>query len=497
MSPITSTLILDSQNHKGSIDERIFSGFLEHLGRAVYGGVYQPGHEKSNREGFRLDVIEKLKPLGFPLIRWPGGNYVSAWRWEDTIGPVKDRPKRADYAWHSIESNAFGLHEFMSWCREMSTSPIMTINLGTKGAQEAADLVEYCNLKAGTHLSDLRVKHGAKAPFDIKTWCLGNEMDGPWQAGFGPAESYAWKARQAGHLMKQIDNSIEVIAAGSSGYGGPTWMDWDRQVLEIGGDTFDYIAAHRYATALDGDRERFLAEGDLIDEMLKSYRGLLSFIEGRSKGNHQPKIAFDEWNVWYRERSNKGGWEEAPRLLEEHYDFSDALVVAQFLNSFIRNADIVKIGCLAQIANVIAPILVEDRGVLLQSIYHPIARIRAHAKGNSLIPLLKTREIPAGKQGLSQALDISAVHDLATNQLSLHIVNRSASSESLELVLRDLTPSQWKGELLSHFDLAAKNTWENPQAIKPIPYQGTSESTRIEVPAYSFLSLTSVVSPKK
>ena len=348
--------------------------------------MYDPDSPRSDAHGFRADVAEALRALDMPCVRYPGGNFVSNYDWRDGVGPPDQRPSRPDFAWKSIEPNTFGVDEFVRWCREIGTEPMMAVNLGTLGPREAADLVEYCNLEGGTHWSDARRANGAPDPHAVGLWCLGNEMDGPWQAGHCPAPEYARKARQAARLMRGIDPSVELVLCGSSGRGMATYLEWDRTVLEHCWDEVEYISAHRYSGNREDDTPWFLAEGVEIDRILDDYAGLLAYVRGVKKSDKRVHVAFDEWNVWYKNHETEGGWTVGPSLLEEVYNLEDALVCAQYLNSFLRHADVVRIACLAQIVNVIAPVLTRPDGLLVQSIYHPLRMFSRHAKGVSLPP---------------------------------------------------------------------------------------------------------------
>ncbi len=264
----TATIALNLEHHAGEIDRRIFSGFLEHIGRAVYEGVYDPGNPLSDEQGLRRDVLQALKPMNMPLVRYPGGNFVSCYDWRDGIGPRETRPARPEFAWKSVEANTFGTDEFMDFARTLGCEAMMAVNLGTGGAMEAAALLEYCNLPPETSWADRRAANGHPEPYGVKTWCLGNEMDGPWQAGHVPAEVYAQRADQAGKMMKGLDSSIELVACGSSGRGMHTYMEWDRKVLEYCWDGVDFISAHRYSNNNRNDTAWYLGEGVEIDRII-------------------------------------------------------------------------------------------------------------------------------------------------------------------------------------------------------------------------------------
>ncbi|HEY7089047.1 MAG TPA: alpha-L-arabinofuranosidase C-terminal domain-containing protein, partial [Tepidisphaeraceae bacterium] len=428
----SATVYLDTHHHAGVIDPRIFGGFLEHLGRCVYEGVYDPGSPHADKNGFRLDVIESLKKLNMPVMRYPGGNFVSAYDWKDGVGPKEKRPRRPDFAWWSIESNQFGTDEFMQWCKMLGTEPMMAVNLGTSEPKDASALLEYCNLNHGTYWSDQRKANGHAEPYNVKYWCLGNEMDGPWQAGHCTAMEYARKAWRASKLMKGLDSKIQTIICGSSGRGMTTYMEWDRTVLEECWDTADYISAHRYSTNGQNNTPWFLAEGVEIDRVLQDYAGLISYVRGLKKNKNMVYLSFDEWNVWYRHRSHDGGWKEAPHLLEEVYNLEDALVCAQYLSSFIRRADVVKMACIAQIVNVIAPIFTRKDGILVQSIYHPMELMSRNAKGLSLTPSVESPLYSAEGTDRTDvpSIDVSSSYNPESGDASFFIVNRKIDGDA-------------------------------------------------------------------
>jgi alpha-N-arabinofuranosidase len=487
---IQATVHLDTQHHAGSIDPRIFGGFLEHLGRSIYDGIYDPGNPLSDERGFRRDVIEALRPLAMPVMRYPGGNFVSCYDWKHGIGPRDRRPVRPDYAWRSLESNQVGTDEFMEWARLLDTEPMLAVNLGTAGTKEAAELLEYCNMPGGTYWADQRVKHGQADPYGVKLWCLGNEMDGPWQAGHVPAAIYAQRAEQAAVVMRGLDPTIQTIACGSSGREMPTYLEWDRIVLEYCWDQIDFISAHQYSLNLPSDSAWFLAEGVAIDRTIEDYGALLNYVRGVKKSSKRVHLSFDEWNVWYRARSGDhedGHWTHAPHLLEEVYNFEDALVCAQYLTSFLRHADVVKIACIAQVVNVIALILTRPDGVLKQSIYHPFKLFSQYASGNSLAPVIDCPTYAAGARGEVPALDAAASFDPATGAIAVFLVNRDQHHDlEVDIQLADRRVGQVLGaDVMGGVDLKAANSWEQPNRVSVA--KGSADLTdsgilRIHVP---------------
>lgn len=493
-----ATIYLDTHYQVGEIDRRLFSGFIEHLGRAIYEGIYDPGNSLSDEHGFRQDVIAAIKPMQMPLIRYPGGNFVSAYDWRDGIGPREQRPSRLDYAWRSVEPNIFGTDEFMAWCRKTETAPMLAVNLGTAGAKEAMALLEYCNLPPGTAWANQRAANGHPEPYSVKVWCLGNEMDGPWQAGHVPAGEYARRAQQAGKLMKGLDPSIELVACGSSKRGMSTYLQWDREVLEYCWEDVDYVSAHRYTYNSQNDSAWFLSEGVEVDRILDDYAALLGYVRGVKKSNKRVYLAFDEWNVWDRNQaplpSSTMPWQHAPHLLEQVYTLEDALVCAQFLNSFIRHADIVKIACLAQVVNVIAPILTRTDGLLLQSIYYPFVLMAEHAHGYSLIPVITSPTYLAGERGEVPLIDAAASHDPVSNQLGVFLVNRSLQEDiTVHIKVMDTKVTRIIDvNVLAGDDPKLANSWDYPKRV--IPGRGeafinAAESLTLLLPHLGFVAL--------
>ena len=370
-------------------DRRVLGAFLEHLGRAVYTGVYQPGSPLADSNGFRSDVAREVKELGVPIVRYPGGNFVSGYNWLDGVGPKAQRPTVLERAWNSIETNQFGTNEFIDWCRQVGTEPLLGMNFGTGTAEMAVAYVEYCNFERGTKWSELRRSHGYEKPHNVRYWCLGNEMDGPWQIGQMQAREYGRKARDAARQMRGIDPTLELIACGSSGTGMPQYLVWDREVLEECYDQVDGISLHAYygnTQPLTGNSTaRYLAMNLDMDRQIREVAAVCDYVQGLRRSSKRLWLSFDEWNVWYRARSGdavNGRRQFAPKLLEEVYNLEDALLVGGFVNTLLRNAERVRVGCLAQLVNVIAPLVTSDTGVLRQSTYFPYAwalQLRARA----------------------------------------------------------------------------------------------------------------------
>ncbi|MBX3096218.1 MAG: alpha-N-arabinofuranosidase [Fimbriimonadaceae bacterium] len=454
------------------VDPRVFGGFLEHLGRAVYEGVYHPESSHADARGFRYDVLNALKRLKFTAMRYPGGNFVSGYDWLDGVGPRELRPTKIDLAWQSSEPNQFGTNEFMEMAREMDWTPMMAVNLGTGTPAEARNWLEYCNGKGGSYWSDLRRSHGYEEPHDIKLWCLGNEMDGPWQIGHVPARDYAVRAQQTARLMKMCDPDVELVLCGSCATNLPTYMQWDREVLEYCYRDVDYLSLHCYVGNESDDTEDFLNCGLAVDQQIEELDAVCAFVQAKTRSKKRVKLSFDEWNVWYRARQGDhvdGRGKFAPPLLEEVYNLEDALVVAQFLNSFIRHADSVKIANLAQIVNVIAPILTQGDEMVLQSIFYPIEMFASRQNGVSLRPTVQGPKIES-KSHTAPQIDASAI--LNGRELSVFLVNRSTTETTdvrVDLAGRRIA-SRLSAEIVTGSDPKAFNEFGKDPVVCSVPY---------------------------
>ena len=376
---------IDIERQIGGINENIYGNFVEHLGRCVYGGIYDPDSPLSDSNGIRLDVLEAVKGLNIPLIRYPGGNFVSNYHWKDGIGPKDERPVRMELAWSRLETNQFGTDEFVDYARRIGTEPYFAVNMGTGTIEEAQQWVEYCNVKEGPYYAELRKKYGHPEPFDIKYWSLGNEMDGFWQMGHLNAEDYSKKAREAAKLMRLTDPSIKLIAAGSSNFRPESDPhEWNAKILAELRDVIDYISLHMYVGNHQDNYYNFVSSPLVLEERTQVVKGMiLREMEKANRGDRDPiYIAWDEYNIWYRWRQDETM--SGNRALEERYNLEDALVIAGFLNAFIRNADIVKMANMAQLVNVIAPIFAEKDGMFKQTIYFPLQLFANNMFGISL-----------------------------------------------------------------------------------------------------------------
>lgn len=437
--PHHARVVLDEDRLVGALDPRLFGTFVEHVGRGVYTGIYEPDHPSADGLGFREDVQELVRDLGVSLVRYPGGNFVSGYRWEDGIGPRDERPRRLDLAWRTIESNQVGTDEFLGWAERNALSPMMAVNLGTRGIQEAADLVEYCNVEGGTRWSDLRRAHGREEPWNVPLWCLGNEMDGHWQIGQMTAAQYGRLAAEAGKAMKLVDPRIELVACGSSAHSVPTFGYWESEVLERAWDVVDLVSMHAYYEELDGDRRSFLASAADLDAYVRGVVATVDAVAARKHSTKRIDIALDEWNVWYLDRFLSAGLsevDEAGPRLEDVYSTLDAVVVGDLLVTMLNHADRIRVGCLAQLVNVLAPIMTEPGGpVWKQATYHPVQAV-ARARGNVLVADVRAEELRTTRHGDVPAVAAAAVHDPASGELAVFLTNRADRPAEVDVAFR-------------------------------------------------------------
>lgn len=472
MSNNKAKMILDKSYQIAKVDERIYGSFIEHLGRAVYGGIYEPGHPEADEQGFRKDVIELVKELQVPIVRYPGGNMVSAYNWEDGVGPKKDRPRRLELAWRTTETNEMGTNEFVDWARKANSDVMMAVNLGTRGIDAARNLLEYTNHPSGTYYSDLRRSHGYEQPHNIKTWCLGNEMDGPWQVGHKTAYEYGRIAQETGKAMKLVDPSIELVACGSSNTGMPTFPEYEATTLDIAYNEIDYISLHQYYGNRSNDTANYLAKNMDMDHFIKTVISTCDYIKAKHRSKKSINLSFDEWNVWYH--SNDADkkiepWAIAPPQLEDHYNFEDALLVGSMLITFLQHADRVKMACLAQLVNVIAPIMTENNGrSWKQTIFYPYMHASIYGRGISLKPILTSPKYDSKDYTDVPYIDSAAVYNEEKEEVTIFLVNKHLeSSIPIDIDVRSFEDYQLVEHIvLENDDMKAVNTASN-QAVSP------------------------------
>ena len=504
---LSARLVVDNAFEVGAVCDRLFGSFVEHLGRCVYTGIYEPGHPTADEHGFRRDVIDLVRELGVTTVRYPGGNFVSGYRWEDGVGPKDERPRRLDLAWHSTETNEFGLHEMAAWLAATGGNELMeAVNLGTRGLEEALDLLEYANVPEGTELSERRRANGADEPLDIRMWCLGNEMDGPWQLGHKSAEDYGKLAASVAAGMRQIDPAVELVVCGSSSHDMPTFGAWEQTVLEKTYESVDFISCHAYYQPRrneDGayDMAGFLASGVDMDGFIKDVGAIIDATKARLKSEHDVFISFDEWNVWYQgEEPSKvpegmGNWPVAPRLLEDVYSAADAVVFGDLLITLLKNANRVHAACFAQLVNVIAPIMTEPGGpAWRQTTFYPFSITARLAKGGTVLePKLASDSVCTSRYGEVDGINAVAVR-CADGTLAVFATNRSLrDSCEFEIKVPD-TALAIDATTLHDDDLFAANTLKDQERVVPhangtATLDAASGTVRITLPPVSWTAL--------
>ena len=486
-------VIIDKDYVVGPVDPRIFGSFIEHIGRTVYGGIYEPGDIFSDENGFRKDVIALLQELQMPIIRYPGGNFVSGYNWEDAVGPKEQRKRRLELAWNAVETNEFGINEFVEWSRIVGSDIIMAVNLGTRGPDEARELVEYCNHVGGTYLSDLRKQHGFKDPHNIKVWCLGNEQDNPPQIGHKTANEYGRIACEAAKVMKWVDPSIELVACGSTNGNMPTFPEWDITVLEHTYEHIDYLSLHSYYWKTDNDWASYLGAAVEMDDYIKSVITACDYVKAKKRSKKVINLSFDEWNVtkeWGEEDIEP--WAIAPERGEHIYSIEDAIAGAGMLLTLLKHSDRIKIACQAQLVNFIAPIMARPgKQAWRQTIFYPLMHTSIYGRGDVLQPVIKTPYYNSKLYSDVPLLECVPVFNGIKNELTIFAINRSEEDALLvEFDLRSLGQVFIMDHIIMHDeDFSACNTHEYPERVVPVRVKeevSVSENFEILLPKLSW-----------
>ena len=479
-------ITVENGNVIGQVEKNVFGSFVEHLGRCVYHGIYEPGHPAADEYGFRKDVAELVRELNVPIIRYPGGNFVSSYRWEDGVGPVEQRPARLDPNWRAIETNRVGVNEFASWCRRVGAEPMLAINLGTRGVEAALDLLEYCNHPSGTYLSDLRVKHGFPEPHGVKTWCLGNEMDGTWQVGYKTAYEYGRLAEQTARAMRMIDPDLKLVSCGSSHTFMPSFPEWEAETLSHTYDVVDYISLHQYFENDFDNPLDFLAQSMETDHFIRTVIAVCDYVKAKKRGKKDIMLSFDEWNLWYHSKEHDAQlqkeepWQTVMHLLEDVYTFEDALLEGCMLITFLKHADRLKMACIAQLVNVIAPIMTDIGGGLCrQTTFYPFKHVSTFGRGQSLQAFSASPRYESRAYSDVNFVESAVVQSEDGEEITLFAVNRNLTEAiPVEFTLRGFGAYR----LVEHIamecdDLKAVNTPLEPDRVKPHVRIGSVEDS--------------------
>jgi alpha-N-arabinofuranosidase len=496
MSNTTAKVFLDTNRVIAPISPLLFGGFAEHMGRCIYEGIYDPKSSHADEHGLRKDVMEALRDQAYTIIRYPGGNFLSGYNWLDGVGTKVQRPRRRELAWQSLETNQFGTNEFMEFCAAIQAAPMLAVNMGTGSIQSASDLVEYCNVLGGTYWSDLRASHGYRTPHGVRYWCVGNEMDGPWQIGHLDAVEYGKKALEAAKMMKWQDPTIETILCGSSGDQMPTYPEWDCTALEIAWEHIDYLSLHYYTNNHEQDTASYLASAARLERFVDTLEGTLRYVKAKRRSKHDVYLSWDEWQVWHSIGTPmQGKWTEAPHLAEDIYNLEDALVVAQWLNVFLRKSHILKIACVAQIVNVISWLHTRGDELMKQPSYYAFKLVSNLARGVALDVLVNAPMVQTKQYDAVPMLDVSSSFEVEKGQGAIFLVNRNQT----ESVVTDLiwqngetirVEEAWQ---LAGSDPKESNTWDQPNRLVAHPVSApTIEGTRavIQLPPLSFTAIT-------
>lgn len=478
LSQEVAVIKVDPDRKVGVVDPNIYGAFLESM--AAYRGIYDPTSPLADKNGFRKDFIEMIKELNVPVVRWPGGNFVSGYNWEDGIGPKDQRPKRADLAWTSIESNAMGTDEYATLCKLLGAENFVCINAGTGTLDDARYWVEYCNYPKGTYYSDLRAKYGNPEPFKVKYWALGNETDGPWQLGQKSKEDYVKFALEAAKMMRLVDKDIKLVASGASNYPGVTagydpdegWIVWNDYILDNMVGKIDYISLHRYATqALRGKGEETWANnmslGLEIDMIIDMTQKLIDKAMMNKSSRRPVYISFDEYSA-------RGNGLQGPLMLAQH------------LNSFIRHADVVK---MANITMITALVGNSPEGDYKNTLYYPFYLYSHNSRGTALDVLTICEKYNSDVFKDVPYLDVTAVVNEATKEVVINVVNRHETKAlATDIVLQSgeytgtAKVNEVNGETVNSTNTKARE--EVKTVTKDLKFKGNT--IRYTFPAHSF-----------
>jgi alpha-N-arabinofuranosidase len=470
-----ASIIINKNYKKGNIDDKIYSSFVEHMGRVVYSGIYEPTHPTADEEGFRQDVLDKVKEMGVTGIRYPGGNFVSCYDWKDGVGPVKERPRRLEIAWRAIETNEFGTNEFMKWAKKADIEPIFAVNLGTKGIENAVSLVEYCNIPGGTLYSDMRRKHNVENPYIIKTWCLGNEMDGDWQVGHKTAEEYGRLAQETAKAMKLVDSNIKLVSCGSAKSDMPTYPEWEATTLNYTYDYVDYISLHQYYGNQEKGTEYFLAQSLDMEKYIQTVIGTCDYIKAKKRSDKVLFISFDEWGVWsipdveVASQVDEKPWQVAPQLSEQIYTFEDSLLFASMLMNFLKYADRIKIACQSLLTNISAAIMTEKNGaVWVQPIFYPFSYTSRYGRGTVLRDVLECETYMCNEFGNVPYVDSVVVHNEESGEIVIFAISRNENDLiTVNTVIQEFDLSHGIEHVVLESEDKKMTNSENHDAIKP------------------------------
>ncbi len=500
-----ATVSIYADHSRNTVSRHLFGHFMEHADRMIYGGIYDPKSPLADEDGFRTDLLEAMREVHTPMIRYPGGNFVSNYHWEDGIGPREERPSRFDYAWNAVESNEFGTIEFLKLCRKVGAEPYLCVNMGSGTAEEAMHWVEFCNGTGDTEYVRKRKALGYEEPFGVKYWGLGNEMYGPWQFASTDAKTYAARALDFARAMKWVDPDIILV-----GCGYDIDSAWNAEVARVVGPLLDHIAIHHYTVGYgvfdDKDPKQLM--------YLPEYLGKLTDVAysavkcGTNDSLTPIKIAWDEWNAY--------AWNTEYKDSEDtSFTLQDAILTAEILHAFIRMSDVVEIASYSPFINAIGAVSVHEKGLVKRpqyQVFHQlgdmILRADRYVESRVDCPVEELPEVidrsnrlPEPMFALNQKssrrtvqtpyVDCIAITDSGRKELAISLINKH-QEESCEIDLHvygtELNWTKAEAHLIYADSLKACNTLTQTQ-VETRAVRLPIVDGKLEMPAHSVLTV--------
>jgi alpha-N-arabinofuranosidase len=494
LSAQTAKIKIDVDRTISEIDPKIYGVFMEpiHLnGRrlglpdsvnfnTLYGNLYDPSSPLANADGFRKDYIDAMKELKVTNMRWPGGNFLMGYNWQDGIGPKDQRPVRINLAWGGVDNNHVGTDEWMKLNQAMGSENIVCVNLGLASIMDAVYWVEYCNYKGGTYYSELRGKNGHKEPYGVKIWDLGNEVDGlPWELGHKNAEDYIEIAREAAKAMKSVDNTIKLVAAGSSWYTPDTWDDWNRKILTGLGDRIDYISIHSYWENSPDYYSYMGASAMIFEQRIKITTNEIEAVSATKSFKNPIYVSVDEWGAFGR-------------------SFMNVLPVAQSLNSFIRHADVVRMANFTTMTSLLSSD--PQKGTYKSPLFHLFKLFSNNCRGNAIDTYVTCDTFNTEKYKGIPYLDVSTVYSKETNTVFVNVVNRHKDKEITADIISTSGEFTGKAEasLITSDDLKAPFAFDQQSKYLPVTKEIQTKGNLLSgtFPPHSFTQIKIVIIKK-
>ncbi|WP_276357651.1 alpha-N-arabinofuranosidase [Cohnella caldifontis] len=487
-------LIIDPARVIGRRDPRIYGHFIEHFHNQIYGGIFHPDSPLSDENGFRKDVLEAWKRIKPPVIRWPGGCFVSAYHWKDGVGP--ERQPHFDKAWRVEDSNAFGTDEFIALCRKLESEPYICTNAGTGTSEEMSDWVEYCNLRKEGKWAKLRISGGHEEPHRVRYWSIGNENYLPGEMGAKTAEEWGRFVKESAKMMKRVDPSIELFAASVAD------LNWNVHLLKEAGPYLNWLSIHGYwdphwQNNNLSDYEACMLYTTRIEEQIEKTRHILGVTGYLGK----IRVAFDEWNLrgWHHPNVDHAvdpaDYVDPRNLndLDESYTMADALFSACFLNLCLKHSDLIGMANYAPSINTRGLIRTHEDGIVLRPTYHVFDMYRNGLGDQVIDHWIRDDAVfevasESGKTGVP-LLDAAATRVEATGEVVISLVNRHPdNTAAVRLVSRDGRRSVNRWTALAGGSKDAFNDRDHPDRVKPVSladYTVDGDTVLLQLPPHS------------